>query len=122
MAVSAESNPLEDLETGKSSRFCGCYKMEVLGKVDGEHAKKSIKKNMGGEVVLFTDKNKAYEDIENIVDAHFTVVSGKEITNDTFKWVHKAISNLKRKLLGINHMITYKYLQNYLNEFDYKLN
>lgn len=77
---------------------------------------------MGGEVVLFTDKNKAYEDIENIVDAHFTVVSGKEITNDTFKWVHKAISNLKRKLLGINHMITYKYLQNYLNEFDYKLN
>ncbi len=28
----------------------------------------------------------------------------------------------KRKLLGINHMITYKYLQNYLNEFVYKLN
>ena len=77
---------------------------------------------MSGEVVVFTDKNKAYEDIENIVDAHFTVVSGKESTNDTLKWVHKAISNLKRKLLGINHMITYKYLQNYLNEFNYKLN
>jgi hypothetical protein len=95
VAVSAESIPLEDLETGKSSRFCSYYQMEVLGKVDGEHAKKFIKKNMSGEIVLFTDKNKAYEGIENIVDTHFTVVSGKESTNDTLKWVQKAISNLK---------------------------
>ena len=52
VAVSAESIPLEDLETGKSSRFCCYYKMEVLGKVDGEHAKKFIKKNMSGEIIL----------------------------------------------------------------------
>lgn len=122
VAVSAESIPLEDLETGKTSRFCGYYKMEVLGKVDGEHAEKFIKKNTSGEIVLFTDKNTAYEHIEDIVETHFTVISGKESTNDTLQWVHKAISNLKRKLLGINHVITYKYLQNYLNEFVYKLN
>jgi hypothetical protein len=95
VAVSAESIPLEDLETDKSSRCCGYYKMEVLGKVDEEHAKNFIKNNMSGEIVLFTDKNKAYEGIENIVDTHFTVVSGKKSTNDTLKWVHKAISNLK---------------------------
>ena len=96
--------------------------MEVLGKLDGEHAKKFIKKNMSGEIVLLSDKNKAYEGIENIIDTHFIVISGKESTNDTLKWVHKAISNLKRKLLAINHMITYEYLQNCLNEFVYKLN
>ena len=39
VGVSAESIPLEDLKTGKTSRFCGYFKMEVLGKVDGEHVK-----------------------------------------------------------------------------------
>jgi len=74
------------------------------------------------EIVLFTYKNKTYEGSENIVDTHFPVVSGKESTNNTLKRMHNAISNQKRKLLGINHMGTYKYLQNYLNEFIYKLN
>lgn len=122
VGVSAESIPLENLETGKTGRFCGYFKMEVLGKVDGEHVKQFIKKNADGDIVLFTDNNTAYVQLEDIVETHFTVVSGKESTNDTLRWVHKAISNLKRKLLGINHMITYKYLQNYLNEFVYKLN
>jgi 20S proteasome alpha/beta subunit len=96
--------------------------MEVLDKVYGEHVKQFIKKNEEGYIVLFTDNNMANVQLEDIVDTHFIVVSGKESTNDTHRWVHRAISNLKRKLLGINHMITYKYLQNYLNEFVYKLN
>lgn len=91
--------PLEDLETVKTSRFCGYFKMEVLGKVDGEHVKQFIKKNADGDIVLFTDNNTAYSQLENIVDTHFTVVSGKDSTNDTLKWMH-----------------------NYLNEFVYKLN
>jgi hypothetical protein len=119
---SAESIPLEDLETSKTSRFCGHFKMEVLGKVDGEHVKQFVKKNADWDIVLFTDNNTVYSQLEDIVDTHFRVISGKDPTKDTLRWVHKAISNLKRKLLGINHMITYKYLQNYLNEFVYKLN
>ena len=122
VAVAAESIPLEDLNSGESGRVCGYYKMEVLGKVDSEHVNQFIKKNADGDIVLFTDKNTAYAHLEDIVETHFTVVSGEDSTNDTLRWVHKAISNLKRKLLGINHMITYKYLQNYLNEFVYKLN
>jgi len=38
------------------------------------------------------------------------------------KWVHIAISNAKRTLLGIYHKIKGMYLQNYLDEFCYKLN
>jgi hypothetical protein len=122
VAVAAESVPVENPETGKSRKVCGYFKMEVLGKVDRHYVNRFIKKNTEGDIALFTDKNTAYVDIKDIVATHFTVVSGKEATNDTLRWVHKAISNLKRKLLGINHMITYKYLQNYLNEFVYKLN
>lgn len=96
--------------------------MEVLNKVDSENVNQFIKRNTVRDVVLFTDRNTAYVNLEKVVDTHFTVAAGKEETNDTLRWVHKAISNLKRNLLGIYHMVTYKYLQNYLNEFVYKLN
>lgn len=122
VGVAAESIPLEDPKTGKKSRACGYYKMEVLGKVDADHVNKFIKKNTNGDIVLFTDKNTAYVDISDIVDTHYVVISNKENVNETLKWIHKGISNLKKKLLGIHHMITYKYLQNYLNEFVYLLN
>jgi hypothetical protein len=122
VAVAAESTPLEDSESGKQSRVCGYFKMEVLNKIDSENVNKFIKRNTEGEVVLFTDRNTAYVNLEKVVDTHFTVVSGEEEANDTLRWVHKAISNLKRNLLGIYHMVTFKYLQNYLNEFVYKLN
>ncbi|MDG1915020.1 MAG: transposase, partial [Crocinitomix sp.] len=45
-----------------------------------------------------------------------------ETTKTTLKWVHIAISNAKRNFLGVYHKIKGKYLQNYLNEFCYKLN
>jgi hypothetical protein len=122
VGVAAESVPLENPDTAEKSRACGYYKMEVLGKVDADHVNKFIKKNAGGDIVLFTDKNKAYVDIADIVDTHYMEISDKKSVNETLKWVHKGISNLKRNLLGIYHMITYKYLQNYLNEFVYKLN
>lgn len=120
--MAAESTPLENPESGQESKVCGYFKMEVLNNVDSENVNQFIKRNTDGEVVLFTDRNTAYVTLEKVVNTHFTVASRKEETNDTLRWVHKAISNLKRNLLGIYHMVTYKYLQNYLNEFVYKLN
>ncbi len=96
--------------------------MEVLGKVDAVHVNNFIKKIASGDIVLFTDKNTAYVDISDIVDTLYMVISNKENVNEILKWVHKGINNLKKKLLGIHHMISYKYLQNYFNEFVYKLN
>lgn len=37
-------------------------------------------------------------------------------------WVHTMISNAKRSLIGIHHMISKKYYQDYLDEFCYKVN
>lgn len=52
---------------------------------------------------------------------HVTEKSSREITVTTQKWVHIAISNANRTLLGAYHKIKGKCLQNYLNEFCYKL-
>jgi hypothetical protein len=38
------------------------------------------------------------------------------------KWLHIAKSNAKRNFLGVYHKINGEYLQNYLDEFVYKLN
>jgi len=37
-------------------------------------------------------------------------------------WVHTVISNAKRMANGVHHSVNKDYLQNYLNEFCYKLN
>jgi hypothetical protein len=44
------------------------------------------------------------------------------ISKETLKWVHIAISNVKRNFLGVYHKIKGENLQRYLNEFVYKLN
>jgi hypothetical protein len=60
-------------------------------------------------------------DISDLVELHVTEKSDAKITKETLKWVHIAISNAKRTLLGNYHKIKRKYLQLYLNEFIYKL-
>jgi len=51
-----------------------------------------------------------------------TVFFSSESANGDLNWVHTAISNPKKNLLGIYHVVSEKYLQSYLNEFAYKLN
>ena len=63
-----------------------------------------------------------YVDISDLVELHVTEKSDAKTTKETLKWVHIAISNAKRTLLGNYHKIKRKYLQLYLNEFIYKLN
>jgi len=36
--------------------------------------------------------------------------------------VHIAISNVRKKILGLHHSVKDTYMQNYLNEFCYKFN
>ena len=74
------------------------------------------------KTIVFSDKSTSYVDISNFVEVHVTEKSSKETTTRTLPWVHIAISNAKRTLLGIYHKIKGKYLQLYLDEFCYKLN
>ena len=122
VAVMAESTPLEDIETGKRSNHCRYFKMKVLD----DHKAASIDALMGksfkDKCIVFSDKSSSYVNIADYVETHITEKSDKHTTTTTLKWVHIAISNAKRTLLGVFHKIKGKYLQSYLNEFCYKLN
>ena len=72
--------------------------------------------------MIITDKSTSYEDFSQLFETNFSFKSDKKTTKTTLKWVHIRISNAKRNLDGVYHMIKMDYLQNYLNEFCYRLN
>lgn len=41
---------------------------------------------------------------------------------ETLHWVHTVISNVKKMTTGVHHSVAKEYLQNYLNEFCWKIN
>jgi len=122
VAVMAESTPLEDIDTGEKSSQFRYAKMKVLTSHKSIEINKICKENIVNTATIITDKSTSYEGFSNMFDTHISFKSDKTVTKTSLKWVHITISNAKRNLLGVYHMITGPYLQNYLNEFCYRLN
>lgn len=122
VAVMAESTELEDVETGKKSKHCRYFKMKVLDTHKSKEIVDAVKDNIENKSIVFSDKSTSYVDICDYVEIHSMEKSTTKTTKSTLKWVHVAISNAKRTMLGIYHKINGKYLQLYLDEFCYKLN
>ena len=122
VAVIAESTPLEDVDSGKKDKHVRYFKMNVLDSHKAKDIDKTIQENINKESVIFSDKSNSYINMVDYVEVHLMEKSGKDTTNTTLKWVHIAIANAKRTLLGIYHRINGEYLQAYLDEFCYKLN
>lgn len=122
VAIMAESTPLEDVQSGKQSKHVRYFKAKVLETHHSEEINDAIKEAIDNESIVFTDKSTSYVDISDFIELHVSEKSDNEVTKTTLKWVHIAISNAKRNLLGNYHKIKRMYLQLYLNEFIYKLN
>ncbi len=122
VVISAESIPLEDIDTGKKSKQCRYFKAKVLETHKKEEATEELKNTLEESTIVFSDQSTSYVDIADYVELHITEKSDRQTTIETLQWVHITISNAKRNLLGNYHKIKGKYLQLYLNEFIYKLN
>ena len=122
VAVIAESTQLEDLETGKVTKQCRYFKMKVLDSHEADQIDDLLQDKLDEKTLVFSDKSSSYVNIGDYVEVHIQERSDAETTKTILQWVHIAIANAKRWLLGIHHMVKGKYLQNYLNEFCYKLN
>lgn len=122
VSVMAESTPLENIETGRKSSQCRYFKMKVVGSHRAQKINQLVEDNFNERSIVFSDKSTSYVDLGKYVETHITEKSDKKNTKTTLKWVHIAISNAKRTLLGVFHKIKGKYLQLYLDEFCYKLN
>lgn len=121
-AVIAESTPLEDISSGRKSIHFRYFKMRVLESYLKDEINQVVEESITEKTIVFSNKGPSYVDISNFVEVHITEKSSKQTTVKTLRWVHIAISNAKRTLLGIYHKTKGKYLQPYLDEFCYKLN
>jgi len=121
VAVMAESTVLEDPESGKLGKSCRYFKMKKIKNLEAKTAQTLIKEYIDSDSVLQTDKSTTFSDLSDCIDVHVREISGTDKGKFNLRWVHIAISNLK-KHLQTYHMISERMMQNYLDEFCYKLN
>jgi hypothetical protein len=122
VVVMAESVPVENPKKGRKAYKCGRFKMIKIEDMRAETINRQAVNGMKPEAELRTDDSTSHRRLHKVIKKHQAQkLTGQEQCK-VLPWVHTAISNAKRMFLGIYHMISDDYLQNYLSEFCYMLN
>ena len=116
--VESTPNP-KQTNPHKKNRIMGFVKMVTMDDLSAIGINYEIKKSINTDSHVITDGYQGYASLP--IDHTSMVVPQKE-AHKKLPWVHTVISNAKRLFLGTHHSVNKKYLQNYLNEFTYKLN
>ena len=106
----------------KPKRICGHLKMIVMEDLKAETINSAIDTTVKTGSNVMTDKFKGYVKLNEIMNHQEINTSGMKEVHKTFPWVHTAIGNAKKLLLGFHHSVGKEYLQSYLNEYCYKFN
>lgn len=96
--------------------------MKVMEDLKAKTIDESVKEHISAAATIKTDGFKSYTNIKNIVAHHQQHIVPPKKASTILPWVHTMISNAKRTFAGIYHMMKAEYMQNYLNEFCYKVN
>ena len=122
--VSAESKVETDLNNSKKYQKKKTFKyikMKVLNSLRKDEITNHVKATIKTGSHLDSDGSNSYNDLNKDYKHTVHIVEKKE-SSKVLPWVHTSIANAKRLLLDVHHRIDDDFLQNYLNEFCYKLN
>jgi hypothetical protein len=72
--------------------------MKKIKNLEAKTAQALIKEYINSNSVLQTDKSTTFSDLSDFIDVHVREISGTKEGNFNLKWVHIAISNLKKHL------------------------
>jgi hypothetical protein len=120
--VFAESKKVYKPLKHRSTRSCRYFKMVVTNKFDADTAKGIINKHIQKNTTMISDGYKTYKALENEFEKLITEKIPSSQAHIKLPWVHTAIGNVMKILQGIFHRINPEFLQNYLDEFCFKLN
>ncbi len=120
--VMAESKAVENPKAGKKPKKVRYLKMKVIGDLKSDTITKNVKEHIEKTADLTTDDSTSYIRLKEHVHSHMASVIPPEKLPCILPWVHTAISNAKRQLLGVYYKMKPEYLQYYLNQFCYKFN
>jgi len=99
----------------------GYLKMKMVANTNKETVKTFSASNLQTSQDLRTDGCPTLKTLEGTHRVESQMLPGKEVCR-WLPWVHVAIANLKRFLLGTYHGVSGKHLQEYLDEFCYRFN
>jgi transposase-like protein len=99
----------------------GYLKMRVVPKIDEQHVKAFSAASITPQQCLKIDGSPTLRTLKNEHQVTHQVVPPHE-SCQWLPWVHVAIANLKRFLLGTYHGVSGARLQEYLDEFCYRFN
>lgn len=95
--------------------------MKAVGQVNQDSVKAFAQESIAPEQTLHTD---AFAALRVLAEDHHHVakVTPPNLVDEWLPWVHIVISNFKSYVLGTYHGISERYVQEYLDEFCYRLN
>jgi hypothetical protein len=104
-------------------RTCpGYFRMFAMESVNGPDISDLALSAVTRNARILSDGYSAYRKLKETFPRYQQQIIPAIKASAKLPWVHIAIGNLKRFLDGIMHHVSDLYLQNYLNEFTYKLN
>ena len=123
VAVSVTKVDDVDRTNNRPTTKAGFVKMNVVCSLSKDEVSCEAEKMIQKSATVITDGRRCYKGLKNICSKHEEIIiKDKAKVSKTFPWVHIAISNAKKKILGLHHQVKDEYMQNYLNEFCYKFN
>ena len=123
VAVSTTPIIIGEHKNGRPKTKPGYLKISVVASLSKVEIGYEIKTMVDSKATVMTDGKTSYRTLKDVCKKHIEVViKDKTKMAKAFPWVHIAISNAKKKILGLHHHVNDKYMQNYLNEFCYKFN
>lgn len=123
VAVSVQAIAQEQQKQHRPYSKAGFVKMNVVSSLCKEEVSCEAAEMVQKSAAIITDGRRCYKGLQSICARHEEIIiKDKTEVSKIFPWVHTAISNAKKKILGLHHQVNNEYMQNYLNEFCYKFN
>jgi len=108
-------------EQREEGKYAGYLKMQVVPAINQEESHGFCEQAILPNQHLKTDGSPTLKTLKTLHTVSSQVTPPKE-TGKWLPWVHIAIANLKRFLLGTYHGVSGERLQEYLDEFCYRFN
>ena len=103
-------------------RKMGFVKMIVMEDLSSPEINYEAEQALKPSVSVIADDWKGYRGLDQVIAKVKQTVTPPEKAMEHLPWVHTVISNAKKMTLGVHHSVGKQYLQNYLNEFVWKIN
>ena len=123
VAVSVSPLPDAKIKEGRIKSVPHYLKINVVQSISKIDTAQEAKQMISNNATVVTHGKTSYSVLDSTAKNHIAViVKDKKVVTKIFPWVHIAISNVKKKVLGLHPSVKDIYMQNYLNEFCYKFN